>query len=117
VAFSIGFVFGPLIGAIFSRWAREQQGEFYVYPALFALVLSVIDVIYIAVLFKETLPQTKRVGSQIKLFCCCFFLFYNVCVKCVICSFKKKLLKSTIICVEKTAVENIHTMSISGHLR
>jgi hypothetical protein len=26
-------------------------------------------------------------------------------------------LKSTIICVEKTAVENIHTMSISGHLR
>lgn len=63
VAFSIGFVFGPLIGAIFSRWAREQQGEFYVMPALFALALAVIDVVYIVVAFKETLPQEKRAKS------------------------------------------------------
>ncbi|XP_053407430.1 major facilitator superfamily domain-containing protein 10-like [Mercenaria mercenaria] len=63
VAFSIGFVFGPLIGAIFSRWAREQQGEFYVMPALFALILSVIDVIYVAMVFKETLPHSKRAKS------------------------------------------------------
>ena len=61
VAFSIGFVFGPLIGAIFSRWAREQQGEFYVYPALFALLLAVADVLYVAMVFKETLPEKKRV--------------------------------------------------------
>lgn len=64
MAFSIGFVFGPLIGAGFSRWAREQQGEFYVMPALFALVLAVIDVIYVATIFKETLPQSRRVGNQ-----------------------------------------------------
>lgn len=60
VAFSIGFVFGPLIGAIFSRWAREQQDQFYVYPALFALVLAAADVLYIIAVFKETLPLKKR---------------------------------------------------------
>ena len=62
VAFSIGFVFGPLIGAIFSRWAREQQDQFYVYPALFALVLAAADVLYIIAVFKETLPLKKRVS-------------------------------------------------------
>ena len=61
VAFSVGFVFGPIIGAIFSRWAREQQDQFYVYPALFALVLAVADVFYILAVFKETLPKAKRV--------------------------------------------------------
>lgn len=63
VAFSVGFVFGPLIGAIFSRWAREQQGEFYVFPALFALVLAVMDVIYVVTVLKETLPQSRRAKS------------------------------------------------------
>ena len=64
VAFSVGFVFGPLIGAIFSRWAREQQDQFYVYPALFALVLAVADVLYIFAVFKETLPKSKRVSIR-----------------------------------------------------
>ncbi|WAR21618.1 MFS10-like protein [Mya arenaria] len=63
IAFSVGFVFGPLIGAVFSRWARAQQGEFYVFPALFALALAVIDVIYVAVVFKETLPEHRRANS------------------------------------------------------
>lgn len=63
VAFSVGFVFGPIIGAVFSLWARAQQQDFYVLPALFALCLAVIDVIYVAVVFKETLPQSKRAKS------------------------------------------------------
>ena len=61
VAFSVGFVFGPLIGALFSRWAKEQQGEFYVMPALFALILAIVDVVFVAVAMKETLPAEKRV--------------------------------------------------------
>ena len=64
VAFSIGFVFGPLIGAVFSRWARDQQGEFYVYPALFALMLAVADIFYVAAMLKETLPIEKRVSTK-----------------------------------------------------
>ncbi|KAH3789712.1 major facilitator superfamily domain-containing protein 10-like [Dreissena polymorpha] len=63
IAFSIGFVFGPLVGAVFSRWAREQQGEFYVLPALFALILATIDVVYVAAVFKESLPEHRRAKS------------------------------------------------------
>ncbi|KAL5016481.1 hypothetical protein ScPMuIL_006070 [Solemya velum] len=63
IAFSVGFVFGPLIGAIFSQWARAQEGSFYVVPALFALALSIADIIFIFFFFKETLPAEKRAGS------------------------------------------------------
>jgi len=60
VAFSLGFLVGPMIGAGFSIWGKEAGGEWYVYPALFALGLSVLDVIFIAVFFKESLPPHKR---------------------------------------------------------
>lgn len=63
IAFSVGFVFGPLIGAIFSRYAREHQGEFYIYPALFSLILAIFDIIFVAMAFKETLPKNKRATS------------------------------------------------------
>lgn len=62
VAFSVGFVFGPIIGAIFSRYARDQQEVFYTVPALFALALAVIDIIFVLMFFKETLPENKRVN-------------------------------------------------------
>lgn len=63
VAFSIGFVFGPLIGAGFSVWARQQDGAFYTPPALFALTLAVIDVVFVFLFFKETLLPDKRAKS------------------------------------------------------
>jgi hypothetical protein len=63
IAFSIGFVFGPLIGAGFSIWAKQQHGAFYTVPALFALTLSVIDILFVFIFFKETLPAEKRVSS------------------------------------------------------
>lgn len=63
VAFSVGFVFGPIIGAVFSRFARDQQEEFYTTPALFALALAVIDIGFILMFFKETLPEHKRVSD------------------------------------------------------
>ena len=52
VAFSLGFLFGPMIGAAFSMWGKTQAGEWYMYPAIFALILSVVDVIYLAVFLK-----------------------------------------------------------------
>ena len=63
VAFSVGFVFGPIIGAVFSRFARDQQEQFYTTPALFALALAVIDIGFILMFFKETLPEHKRVSN------------------------------------------------------
>ena len=65
VALSIGFVFGPLIGADFSVYARQHQEAFYTVPALFALSLAVIDVVFIYLFFKETLPPEKRVSFRI----------------------------------------------------
>ena len=46
VAFSIGFVFAPLIGADFSVYARQHQEAFYTVPALFALSLMLSLFIY-----------------------------------------------------------------------
>ncbi|RUS69456.1 hypothetical protein EGW08_022778 [Elysia chlorotica] len=64
IAFSIGFVFGPTIGAAFSRMARDQEKVFYVMPALYALVLSVADILFVYLFMKETLPVEKRMKSK-----------------------------------------------------
>jgi len=63
VAFSLGFLFGPMIGAAFSFWSKGQQGDWYIYPALTALCLSAADILYFAVFFKESLPENKRTQS------------------------------------------------------
>lgn len=60
VAFSLGFLFGPVIGAGFSMWSKGQDGVWYTYPALTALALSILDLAYLAAFFKETLPEAKR---------------------------------------------------------
>lgn len=61
VAFSLGFLFGPMIGAAFSMWGKQQESAtWYIYPAVFALILSVIDIFYLAVFLKESLPESKR---------------------------------------------------------
>lgn len=64
IAFSIGFVFGPTIGAAFSKIARDQETVFYVIPALYALALSVADIIFVYICMKETLPSEKRMESK-----------------------------------------------------
>ena len=65
IAFSIGFLVGPLVGAGFAVWAkgRKNSQDWFVYPASVALTLSVLDLIYFALKFKETLPQEKRLPS------------------------------------------------------
>ena len=45
-------------------WGKQQEaGTWYVYPALFALALSLTDILYFALFFKESLPPAKRSQS------------------------------------------------------
>jgi len=60
VAFSLGFLFGPMIGAAFSMWGKTQSGEWYMYPAIFALALSILDILYFVIFLKESLPPSHR---------------------------------------------------------
>ncbi|KAG8266737.1 Major facilitator super domain-containing protein 10 [Homalodisca vitripennis] len=62
IAFSIGFIVGPVIGAMFARWAQTQAGhsDWFTVPAMFALSLAVIDVLFVVLCFQETLPKNKR---------------------------------------------------------
>lgn len=63
IAFSLGFIVGPVIGAMFAHWSRGQSGDWFVVPALFALCLALTDVAFVLVCFKETLPKEKRARS------------------------------------------------------
>jgi MFS family permease len=64
IAFSIGFIVGPLVGAGFAVWAKGQNDkEWYIYPAFVAMSLSLVDLIYLMAYFKETLAPEKRLVS------------------------------------------------------
>ena len=63
VAFSLGFLFGPMIGAAFSVWGKTQDGEWYMYPAVFALVLSIVDVLYLVLFLKVVVVVTNHQQS------------------------------------------------------
>ena len=52
VAFSLGFLFGPMIGAAFSVWGQGRVGDWFMYPAVLALILSILDIIFLSVCFK-----------------------------------------------------------------
>ncbi|XP_076461453.1 major facilitator superfamily domain-containing protein 10-like [Babylonia areolata] len=59
IAFSIGFVFGPSIGAMFSFMDKDSE-KFYVLPAIFCIVLAVADILFLYVFLPETLPEKSR---------------------------------------------------------
>ena len=69
IAFSCGFLLGPVIGAGFSVWGKrvaESGGDPYTvfrYPALFALGLALLDIALLVSVFPETLPVEKRARS------------------------------------------------------
>ena len=63
IAFSIGFIVGPIIGAVFSIWGKERADNWFVYPAYCALALSLLDLVFIASFFEETLPEKQRLKS------------------------------------------------------
>ncbi|XP_067928742.1 major facilitator superfamily domain-containing protein 10-like isoform X2 [Watersipora subatra] len=65
IAFSVGFLIGPLIGAGFAAGAVPAVGvgEFFVAPALFALSMAILDILYMYCAFEETLIESKRAKS------------------------------------------------------
>ena len=65
VAFSLGFIFGPLFGALCSQfgisyWSTSSV-SFFIFPACVSLVLSLINIGFIYRYCPETLPVAKRV--------------------------------------------------------
>ncbi|ELU06772.1 hypothetical protein CAPTEDRAFT_171281 [Capitella teleta] len=62
IAFSVGFIIGPMIGAGFSVMNRNSVG-FNSAPALFAIFLLSVDLLYIYCFLKETLPSERRMKS------------------------------------------------------
>ena len=63
IAFSLGFLIGPMIGAYFATQARTSGGDvtFFSAPALCAIALAASDLLVCVLFFKETLPPHKRV--------------------------------------------------------
>lgn len=66
IAFSVGFVFGPMIGAAYAKWSHGQEGVWFVQPALLAVVLTIINIIFVTFAFNESLPKVIYI----------FFLMY-----------------------------------------
>ena len=67
IAFSIGFIVGPLMGAIFSRYKATAAADSTAYPfasvAVFAISLAIADLIFLWFFFCETLPDDHRAHS------------------------------------------------------
>ncbi|CAF1004284.1 unnamed protein product [Adineta steineri] len=63
-AFSLGFIFGPLLGAFCSQLAiiywPASSVSFFILPACVSLVLSLINIGFISKFCPETLPISKR---------------------------------------------------------
>ncbi|XP_076630341.1 major facilitator superfamily domain-containing protein rtet isoform X2 [Colletes latitarsis] len=61
IAFSIGFVVGPMIGAFFA-WSsiNNRTGTWYIIPAVFALFLAGSDLCFVICNLKESLPLKSR---------------------------------------------------------
>lgn len=57
IAFSFGFILGPMIGAMFSKFSDKTTDNWFVYPAMFAICLSILDILFVAIYVKETLPK------------------------------------------------------------
>ena len=64
VAYSIGFIVGPTIGAVFASRSSIESGNLYYLPAVFASVLILVDIIFVLCCFKDTLPPEKRVNDM-----------------------------------------------------
>lgn len=64
IAFAIGFIVGPMTGAAFTIWGIDNNsGNWWFWPAMFALTLAVANLGFVMVFLKESLPQNKRAKS------------------------------------------------------
>jgi MFS family permease len=61
IAFSLGFMIGPAIGAFCSS-IFSSNASIFVYPAYIAIVLTVLNIIFVTLFYKESLPLEKRVN-------------------------------------------------------
>ncbi len=73
IAFSLGFLFGPMIGAAFSVMGRGKEGEtsfsMFQYPAFFSLAMASLAIVLIVSFLPETLPPEKRVSYLSMMYC------------------------------------------------
>ena len=60
IAFSLGFIVGPLIGALAFR--RHNS---FLYPALFSIVLTMLNFGFLAAYFEESLSKNNRRNSVV----------------------------------------------------
>lgn len=65
IAFSLGFIIGPMIGAVFSKFSDKSSDHWFVFPALFAMCLAGLDILFCLLCLKETLPIEKRAKTVI----------------------------------------------------
>jgi MFS family permease len=73
MAIGLGFILGPAIGGFTSTWSLTDatgvsSGMFalnpFSVPALFSLVLAVINLVWVVTKFQETLPESSRGNVQ-----------------------------------------------------
>lgn len=60
IAFSLAFIVGPMIGAIFSKFSDKTSSNWFWFPAIFAMTLAAADLLFLAVCLKETLPKVVQ---------------------------------------------------------
>lgn len=65
IAFSLGFIVGPIIGAVFSRFSDKSSNDWFAYPAIFAMCLATLDAVFVMFCLKESLPVEKRAKTVI----------------------------------------------------
>ncbi|OWA50789.1 Major facilitator superfamily domain-containing protein 10 [Hypsibius exemplaris] len=67
IAFSLGFIIGPMIGAGFAAYSRRNGVvDIFLYPALFSLLLQILDLLLVVKFLPETLATTKRAKSVVQ---------------------------------------------------
>lgn len=71
VAFSLGFIVGPTIGAFFALQSKKMgNGQWFVLPSMLAFAFAIIDILILAFGLRETLP---KVCISALSFYCIFF--------------------------------------------
>lgn len=60
IAYSFGFIIGPVVGAVFAKRSSLESGNPYLFPALFAIILTVADLMFVFVCLRESLSEEKR---------------------------------------------------------
>lgn len=60
IAFSLGFIVGPMIGALFAHFSDKSAQVWFCLPAVFAMSLAVADILFVGIFLRETLPTERR---------------------------------------------------------